>query len=113
MWRWPISSRAVPATVIQLSAVTVRLRSSNSKQLQVEYTFAEPNGTRRSGSDSQPLGWKPPADGTVLVQYTPGEYGRSRMAGKVNVVVLVLFGCSFAVRAVFGFLLVRRRRDRR
>ena len=100
-----LQSRSVRATVTRLSEMTERRRSSTLVYLQVEYAFAELTGTRQTGSGNQPLGWRPPADGTILMQYTPGEYGRSRIAGKVNVVVLVLFGCSFAVLTVFGSLL--------
>ena len=98
-------SRSARATVTGSSVVTVHRRGSNSQHLQVDFTFAEPNGVRRRGSDSRPLGWKPDSDGAIPVQYTPGEYGRSRIAGNVNSTVLILFGCSLVVLIGFGVFL--------
>ena len=86
-------------------------RGRHARINRVEYRFAEPNGTQRSGSDHRPLDWTPPPNGRIVVEYTPGQDGRSRMAGSVNSRAILLFGGCLVVLAVFGIFLWSRTRE--
>lgn len=78
-----------------------------SRRVTVDYTFTEPDGSRRTGTDTVPSDWVLPENGKVPVRYTPGEDGDSRVAGQVNWVALAFFGLSLAAVGWFGFRLWR------
>lgn len=86
---------------------TGRFGLSRGTRLNVEYAFAEPDGTARTGTDTVPPNWPLPRDGTVAVRYTPGAEGKSRLAGHVNWVGLTLFALSAGFVGVFLYRLVR------
>jgi hypothetical protein len=71
----------------------------------VEYTFNEPDGTRRSGSDSVPLDW--PVTTTMAIQYMPGADGQSRLAGHANAGGVALFVGMCCLVAFFLYRLFR------
>jgi hypothetical protein len=73
----------------------------------VEYTFKEPDGSRRSGSDTVPLDWPLSADGTVGVQYMPGADGQSRLAGHINIGGVALFVGMCSLVAFFLYRVLR------
>jgi hypothetical protein len=97
------------ATLTKAYEVTRRGRFglSSGTVLTVEYTFVEPDGTRREDSDTVSPDWELPSDGTVPVQYTPGSEGRSRLAGHVNWFGIGFFAVSVVVLGVFGYRLWR------
>jgi uncharacterized membrane protein YtjA (UPF0391 family) len=67
----------------------------------VEYSFSEPDGTQRSGSDDLARDWPIPVDGKVMIRYTPGSDGSSRISGHVNWVGPILFAISLVLVIVF------------
>jgi hypothetical protein len=79
--------------------------------LTVEYEFTEPDGTRRKGMNSVPTDWPVPPDGTVVVRYTAGADGNSRLAGRVNWIGLTLFAISVGAVIVFIVRLLREAAD--
>ena len=121
-----IGGEDVQADITKVSETQRRRRwiGQNRKRLIIEYAFAEPNGARRTGSDTVSRDWPGPKSGKVGVRYTPGENGSSRLAGEANWIALALFGLSAAAVVVFvGKLYLearaatrepkrRRRRDR-
>jgi hypothetical protein len=84
-----------------------RFGLSQGTMVTVEYAFAEPDGTRRTGSDTVRPDWPLPSNGTVPVQYTPGEDGRSRLSGHVNWFGPGFFAVSVGVLGFFGYRLWR------
>ncbi|QJW94426.1 DUF3592 domain-containing protein [Frigoriglobus tundricola] len=80
-------------------------------RLSVEYTFSEPNGTPREGTDTVPTAWSVPANGQVPVLYISGTDGSSRLAGNVNWVALGIFAFSLVWIAVFAARLFGATRD--
>lgn len=72
------------------------------KFLSVGYSFTEPNGRQRSESDSKPLGWSAPDDGYVMVRYTPGKNGFSRLSDHVEWAGLIVFACSAVLLLFFA-----------
>jgi hypothetical protein len=104
-----IFGRKTQASVTGVSEVTRtrRFGLSKNKVLMVDYSFAEPDGTRRTGSDAVPIDWPRPEGSKVEVQYTRGADGSSRLAGHVNWFGLIFFGVSFASVCVFGYRLWR------
>lgn len=58
----------------------------------LEYKFAEAGGLSRRGADT--ISMDEPVPGQILVQYTPGEKGRSRIAGHVRWMWLCIFGVA-------------------
>jgi hypothetical protein len=97
------------ATVTQIYEVARRGRFgiSHGTSLSVEYTFTEPDGTRRMDSDTVSSDWEVPPNRTVAVQYTPGPSGRSRLAGHVNWFGIGFFVVSLGVLGFFGYRLWR------
>ncbi len=69
--------RETTGTVTKVADLTRRHRGHEQKYRQVEFTYAEPNGTQRSGEDSMDTNWTPPSNGVIKVQYTPGADGRA------------------------------------
>jgi hypothetical protein len=104
-----LRGRRTDATVTKAYEVTRRGRFGigSSTALTVEYAFAEPDGTRRTGSDTVPPDWDLPPNGKAPVQYTPGEDGRSRLAGHVHWAGLAIFAVSVVVLGFFGYRLWR------
>jgi hypothetical protein len=109
--------------VVRVFEVTRHRRSffNRRNNLIVEYSFVEANGTQRSGSDTVRPSWQYPEDGAVMIRYTPGKAGRSRLAGQVNWFGVVLFAVSVGAMVLFSIRLwvraaeetrPRRRRDR-
>lgn len=80
-------------------------------RLTVEYSFSEPDGTRRTGTDTVPTDWFDQPGGKVEVRYTAGANGSSRLAGHVNWVGLGFFGLSVGLLGFFGFRLWREASD--
>jgi hypothetical protein len=106
-----LNGRQIEANVTDLYKVTKRGRFGESSHLKVDYTFTEPNGTSRTGSDTVGNDWKMPASKTVSVQYTPGAEGRSRLFGSINWVWIVIFFVSILVMGFFGIRLYLEARE--
>jgi hypothetical protein len=104
-----VAGRDAQADVVKAYEVTRggRFGLGGRQRLAVDFSFAEPDGTRRTGTDTVPIDWPVPAGGKVPVRYTAGADGNSRLAGHVNWVGLALFGLSVAAMGVFGFRLWR------
>jgi hypothetical protein len=104
-----LRGKQVQATVTSAYETPIRGRFGTVRGMQrtVEYAFTEADGTRRTDSDTVSLDWDLPNNGTVPVQYTPGAEGRSRLAGHVNLVALVIFAVSVVVLGIFGYRLWR------
>lgn len=104
-----LSGHKIDAAVTEAYEVTHRTRfgMSQGKALTVEYRFAEPDGTQRTGSDTVASNWDLPPTGTIPVQYTPGAEGRSRLAGHINWLGIWFFFVSIGVLAFFGYRLWR------
>ncbi|MFO0935669.1 MAG: hypothetical protein U0798_04025 [Gemmataceae bacterium] len=78
-----------------------RYGMTEETRLSIEYSFTEPDGTRRKGSDFTSLDWTPSPN--VKVRYTPGAEGRSRFVGHVNWLSLGIFTLTLCVMAGFGY----------
>ena len=104
-----VRGRVAQAAVTKAYEVTQRGRFgvSQGTRLTVEYTFTEPDGTRRSDSDTVDTDWPLPSNESVPVQYTPGAGGRSRLSGHVNWAWIAIFVVSLGVMGVFGYRLWR------
>lgn len=103
-----LSGREVKANVTRAYEFTRRrFGVVTGKSLTIEYTFTEPDGTHRSGSDTVGTDWEVPATGGIPVRYTPGAEGRSRLAGRVNWVGVGFFVISLGVLGFFGYRLWR------
>ena len=74
-------------------------------RLSVDYTFNEPDGTRRTGTDMVSPDWPMPSGGKVPIRYTAGAEGNSRLAGQINWIGLMFFGMSIAAMGMFGYRL--------
>ena len=102
-----LNGRETQANVTKTYEVTKRGRFGISRGTNrvVEYAFAEPDGTRRTDSDTvsadTDIGQK------VAVRYTPGANGRSRLAGHVNWFGVILFSGSILSMTFFGFRIWR------
>ena len=82
----------------------------------VDYTFTEPDGTRRTGTTELPRNRPAPRVGEKLdVRYTPGADGDSRPAGPVPAgVVMVGVFCGILLvgfAAAWGYRAAVARRD--
>ncbi|WP_020472813.1 hypothetical protein [Zavarzinella formosa] len=88
-----------------------RFGLGGGRQLTVEYAFTEPDGTKRTGTDTVPMDWPPPVNGKIPVQYTAGEKGSSRLAGHVGWIGVTLFALSAGSVAIFGYRLMREAND--
>jgi hypothetical protein len=104
-----LRGKQTQATITKAYEVANRGRFGISRGtlLTVEYTFTEPDGTRRADSDTVRPDWELPSNGTVPVQYTPGSEGRSRLSGHVNWFGIGFFVLSVGVLGVFGYRLWR------
>ena len=104
-----VSGRDIQADVVKAYQVTRRgrLGQSEVQRLTVDFAFTEPEGTRRTGTDTVARDWPLPGGGKVPVRYTAGANGSARLSGHVNWVGLVLFGFSLGSVGVFGFRLWR------
>src|SRR5262245_4162561 len=104
-----ISGHEVQAAVTKITEVRQRRRYGlgESKRLNIEYSFQEPNGTMRKGEDSVGLDSPVARAPTVAVQYTPGADGRSRLVGQVNWIGIAVFVVSVSVLGVAGWRLWR------
>jgi len=107
------SGRKIEATVTNVYETVKRGRfgQSTGTTVTVEYSFTQPDGLQRTGSDTVDPNWQFPETGTVLVQYTSGEEGRSRLAGKVNWLGISLFTASVVALGVFVFRIWREARE--
>jgi len=101
-WAYLTNGREAIATITAVTPVTTQRRSGTRKSLRVDFAFVEPNGTQRTGSESESTDWTPPATGQVKVRYTPGTYGRVRFAGRVNWAGVGLFIGSLCILGFFG-----------
>jgi hypothetical protein len=108
-----VFGRDIQADVVNSYEVTRKGRfGSNQGQKQVvDYSFTEPDGTRRLGTDTVSTDWTIPAGGKVTVRYTAGVNGNSRLGGHVNWIALSLFGLSSISMGVVGFMLWRTARE--
>src|SRR5262245_31308328 len=84
-----------------------RGRFGQRTMLTVEYAFTEPDGTRRSDSVTVSPDWEPADNGMVLIQYTPGSDGRSRLSGHVNWFGIIFCAVSLLALGFFGVRLWR------
>jgi hypothetical protein len=73
-------------------------------RLYYKYAFTEPDRTRRTGSDTVDADWDLPRNGTILVQYTAGADGQSRLSGNVVWDGIAVFALSVVV---FGYYIYR------
>ena len=110
-------SRRTDATI---TSMTVRVNPQNGQEqgVDVRYQFVECNGTDRKDSDEMPARWRPAHfklgsdQNTVRVEYTPGEKGRSRIAGNSHGGWLIVLGVTLAAMVYFGVItLLQIRRD--
>ena len=105
-----VAGQTAEADVTEVAESTTRGRRTGTvvdRSLIVSYTFTEPDGTWRHATSKVDGDWPLPADGKVLVQYTPSEQGKSRLAGQTNWFALGLFGFLLVVAVGFGFFLLR------
>lgn len=104
-----LRGRETRATITKAYEVPRRGRFglSQGTALTIEYSFTEPDGTRRTDSDTVNSDWDLPRAGTVPVRYTPGSDGRSRLVGHVNWVGIGFFVVSVSVLSIAGYLLWR------
>ena len=106
-----IGGKTADATVTKVVEVTSkRWGVETGKRLEVTYTFTEPDGTPRTGTDTADLNWPIPVSKKTLVQYTPGKDGGSRLSGKVNWIALTVFGVAVAAIGLTIVLFVRKAR---
>jgi hypothetical protein len=84
-------------TVTKVTDYTRRHRGHEQTYRQVEFSFAEPNGSQRSGEDNMSTDWTPPSNRVIKVQYTPGADGRARLAGNVKWTGFVILAIALAV----------------
>jgi hypothetical protein len=82
-------------------------RYGTSEALRIEFNFVEPDGTKRQGYDTVGTDWQAPADGLIRIQYTAGENGRSRLAGRANWLPIIILLASLGLLGFFGFRLWR------
>lgn len=104
-----ISGETATATVTKSFSSTSRRGGAESN---IEFAFTEKDGRARKDivimGGSTPL----PAEGEkIAIQYTPGELGRSRLAGRVNWFWIAVFAASVLGVAVFGYIMYRDSRD--
>lgn len=59
---------------------TITKVDSGGKGRRVEYRFTEADGTARVERDAIDAGWTAPPNGTVTIQYIPGQPGHSRLS---------------------------------
>lgn len=78
-------------------------RYGQNKSRVIEYRFAEDGGLQRKGGDT--LSMEEQVPDFVLVEYTPGENGRSRIKGHIRWLWLAIFGVSIAGLAWAGYRL--------
>ena len=78
-------------------------RFMQNKHRVLEYSFSEEGGLARRGADTFSI--EEPVPGQVLVQYTPGTNGRSRLQGHVGWVWIAFFSISIAGLAWAGYRL--------
>jgi hypothetical protein len=69
-------------------------------QLSVRYRFKDDDGQKQKGHDFVALDWKPPTDGKLRIEYVPGQFGKSRLAGNRNVAMLWIFAGSLAASVI-------------
>ena len=102
-----LSGHETTANVTKAYETTIRGRFGIGRgtKIVVDYTFAEPDGTRRTDSCNMSSDWIPTQQ--VTVRYTPGANGRSRIAGEVNWIWIIIFAASIASIGFFGFRLWR------
>jgi hypothetical protein len=97
-----VMGRSTPATVTKVADLTTRGRGGERTHRQIEFSFTEADGTKRSGEDSMSTSWTPPPDGVVQVRYTAGVSGRARLAEHVNWLGLGMFVAAMALVLFFG-----------
>ena len=102
-----LNGRETQASVTKVYEVTKRGRFGMNRgtRLEAEYAFKEPDGTRRTGTSTVGKDWD--FSDSVAVRYTPGENGRSRLAGHVNWLGIILFFASVCALGFFGFRIWR------
>ena len=114
-----LHSRWINATITTLK-VRVNPQNEQEQGVDIIYQFTEPNGTERIDSDEMPARWRPPNfnpqsdQNKVRVEYTPGEKGRSRIAGNSHEQWLIVLGVMLVAMLYFGIAtLLQIRKDYR
>ncbi len=82
-------------------------RGGETEQLRVEYRFADGDSDLRTEVDMVPTDWPVPREGTVAIQYIPGDKYSSRLVGHRQTVWLVIFFLSLAATAFFVYRLAK------
>lgn len=107
------SGQVATASITRVIEVERRgRRGARWSELQVHYTFAETDGSKRDEYVTRDLDWTPPAAAAggapaIDVQYIPGKRGRSRFDGEHNALSLLFFFGSLAfvlVKSVLFFI---------
>jgi hypothetical protein len=96
-----VMGRNANAHITKAYETVRRSRGGETISLSIDYEFTESDGTKRTGSDTVARNWPLPDDGVILVRYTPGTDGNSRISGQVNWVGPILFVISLVVVIVF------------
>jgi hypothetical protein len=99
--------REAEATITKVFETKRGTRATGAKALEVEFAFTEDTGLRRRGTMTVEPNWPVPPGGTMTVEYTPGELGRTRPKGQVYWGPIVIFLLALTVVAVFVILLLR------
>lgn len=79
--------------------------SFGQTELRVAYSFIDAEQERRRANQAVPAGWTGAVGDQVQVQYRPGKYGASRLAGNVRWLPITLFLASAALTVVLVFML--------
>jgi hypothetical protein len=105
-----VSGRTIEAGIVEAKQVTHRGRFGDEKPpvLLIHYAFVEPDGTRRNGVDEiSPDRFEIPADRKVMVQYTAGPEGSSRLAANASMSGPFVFLIALVLVGFFGYRLFR------
>jgi len=69
----------------------------------VDYEFTDAAGNRRRGTDTMSSDWELPESGQVVVRYTPGADGSSRLTGHTNWIGISIFAISLIYISIAGY----------
>ena len=73
---------------------------------EVYYQFRDEQGTSRKGTFRKPLDWQPPTDRRLSIEFQPGSWWNTRVAGEHNypaliaLVVMIIAAIVITVRTV-------------
>jgi hypothetical protein len=77
--------------------------TSGQEQKTVEYTYKDEAADElRTERDQVPSDWTTPKDGSVKVQYIPGEKGASRLFGNHNLIPVAGLAAGLILTAFFA-----------